>query len=451
MKFLSVTAFLLFFPLFAKSNVVINEIAWMGTIPYSGETVQAAANNEWMELYNPDEISVSLEGWRIVAERRMPDILLSGAIAGKSYFLLERGNDAVIPNVPADIIYPYKGNALSNSGGLLFLKNASGDVVDEINAVSGWSAGDNGTKETMQKVAGGWITAPGTPRSENAKYASSRTSNPSPASSKILPPFKIFTGENKRIFAGSFIKFKGSSTKAGGGYPQDIHISWNFGNGETREGEEVSYSFKIQGIYIVSMQVSEGGETRSDSMTVTVLSNQIRVGSVIYGRDGFIRLVNPMSFASDVSGWTIADGKNTFIVPQGTFIAPRGESAFQNLRTGLLLTGDTPLVFRYPDSRVAFEWKREKTGAAAPVTYGNQLKDSEQKTMATSAEADANHLMAKARKNETYTTDSAGKHAYEHASDISSFSPGSKFFFWGALIVSAFAALGFLAVRIFFS
>ena len=58
--------FFLIFPLGAEAAVVINEIAWMGTV--------SSANDEWLELYNDGTEEVSLDGWIIVSQGGTPFI-----------------------------------------------------------------------------------------------------------------------------------------------------------------------------------------------------------------------------------------------------------------------------------------------------------------------------------------------------------------------------------------
>lgn len=144
----------------AQAAVQINEIAWMGTT--------VSANDEWVELYNDGTEAVSLDGWRLRASDGTPDIALSGVIVAGGYFLLERTDDTSVPNIAADLIYT---GALSNSGETLNLSDAAGTLIDSI---GGWSAGDNSTKATMERVTGGWQTASarydvgfGTPRAAN--------------------------------------------------------------------------------------------------------------------------------------------------------------------------------------------------------------------------------------------------------------------------------------------
>ena len=125
-----------------NSGVVINEIAWMGT--------KNSYSDEWIELFNPNASSVSLDGWRIQTSDNKLDISLSGEIRANSYFLLERTDNNTLPSIKADQIY--KGS-LSNNGQKLFLiDNSSKNIIDEVDCSLGWFAGDNETKKTMERI-----------------------------------------------------------------------------------------------------------------------------------------------------------------------------------------------------------------------------------------------------------------------------------------------------------
>ena len=120
------------------ASVVISEIAWMGTTE--------SANDEWIELCNVSGLAVDLTGWSLVAEDGTPSISLSGSAAGNSSFLLERTDDSSAPTASADSIYT---GGLSNSGEVLTLLNGAGETIDSVNA---WHAGENDTKQTMERV-----------------------------------------------------------------------------------------------------------------------------------------------------------------------------------------------------------------------------------------------------------------------------------------------------------
>jgi len=162
------------FPFASHAAVVINEIAWMGTA--------ISASDEWIELYNEDNQSVSLDGWVLKTTDGKPEISLTGTIPALGFYLLERTDDTTIPDVAADTIY--KGT-LSNSGEHLILRNNLEIVVDEADSSSGWVAGNNQTKQTMERTTSGdWQDSQnpgGTPKAENS---ATDTSEQSP----FLPP-----------------------------------------------------------------------------------------------------------------------------------------------------------------------------------------------------------------------------------------------------------------------
>ncbi len=128
--------------------VFINEIAWMGT--------ENSANDEWIELHNNTDSPINLEGWVLKAADGTPEINLSRTVLEKSFYLLERTDDNTVPDVSADQIYT---GALNNKGEKLELYDSFGNLIDSVDAGSGWPAGDNSTKQTMERKDNGWQTS----------------------------------------------------------------------------------------------------------------------------------------------------------------------------------------------------------------------------------------------------------------------------------------------------
>jgi hypothetical protein len=174
-------SFLFLFPFFVFGagplDVVLNEIAWMGT--------KASANDEWIELYNNTDKNINLEGWILRAKNGLPEIKLKGKIPAKGFYLLERTDDRTIPDVLADQIY--KGG-LRNSGESLELYDNFGNLVDKVDCGSGWFAGANLTKQTMErknpKLSGdrtdNWQTSQspgGTPKTKNSQIKKVKPKN----------------------------------------------------------------------------------------------------------------------------------------------------------------------------------------------------------------------------------------------------------------------------------
>ncbi|MDD4607331.1 MAG: peptidoglycan DD-metalloendopeptidase family protein [Patescibacteria group bacterium] len=141
-----------------EPEIAINEIAWMGT--------PADANDEWIELYNPNIEPIDLTGWTLTAVDGTPTIDLEGYILGYEYFILERMDETTLKNISADQIYT---GVLSNTGENLELKDADGNLIDSVDCSGGWFAGDNDTKASMERVdfraagsqAGNWLSNDG--------------------------------------------------------------------------------------------------------------------------------------------------------------------------------------------------------------------------------------------------------------------------------------------------
>lgn len=119
-------------------QVVLNEIAWMGTT--------TDANDEWIELLNNTGSAIDLTGWTLIAADGTPSIVLAGTIPAGGHFLLERTDDNSVPGVTADQIYT---GALGNAGEVLTLRDGGNAIQDSVDA---WYAGNNTTKATMQRV-----------------------------------------------------------------------------------------------------------------------------------------------------------------------------------------------------------------------------------------------------------------------------------------------------------
>jgi hypothetical protein len=121
------------------NNIVINEIAWMGQ--------NEATSNEWIELYNPTDKEISLNGWKLRITKT--EIILKGSIKANGYYLLERTSDLTVNDKQADLIFK---KALNNKGeNIVFIDN-KGNAVDTINCSKGWFAGDNKIKNTMERI-----------------------------------------------------------------------------------------------------------------------------------------------------------------------------------------------------------------------------------------------------------------------------------------------------------
>lgn len=158
--FIAITAAAFFFVwknVFAQGSVVINEIAWAGTVE--------SASEEWIELWNSAQSPVSLAGWKLTAEDGTPSIALAGTIPAQGFFVLRRGEKTKSASIADQF---YKG-ALNNAGENVALYNAKGMLIDEIQSTNGWLAGDAKTRSTLARFGNAWRSGvpDGTPGKEN--------------------------------------------------------------------------------------------------------------------------------------------------------------------------------------------------------------------------------------------------------------------------------------------
>ena len=167
----------------SRSPVVINEVAWMGG--------QNSANDEWVELKNISTDSTDVSGWQVRDKDGQIKAIIPGGtkILSGGFYLLERGEDAT--SISSDQTYT---GGLKNDNEALRLFGAGCALIDEVFAAPKWPAGDNTTKQTMERDATGfgWHTSAnsgGTPRAQNsAGVPAPATSGSSGGESADTPP-----------------------------------------------------------------------------------------------------------------------------------------------------------------------------------------------------------------------------------------------------------------------
>jgi len=142
----------------ASLSLLINEVAWAGTV--------ASSSDEWFELYNPGATNINLNGWSLTADDGNPSIPLSGTILAGDYFVVARYS-AVFSDLTVDLTY--SSGTFDNAGEILYLLDPNGNQVDRANSDGGaWPAGLASTYATMERlgvIADGptaWATYGGT-------------------------------------------------------------------------------------------------------------------------------------------------------------------------------------------------------------------------------------------------------------------------------------------------
>lgn len=364
-KLLVICLMVFVFPTFVFADVIINEIAWMGT--------SVSTNDEWIELYNGGSESVDLSSWHLIAIDGQPDISFGDAcvnttISAGGYFLLERTDDDSVSGISADCIYT---GALGNTSERLQLLNTGGSVADSVDASDGWPAGNNTTKETMQRSGSTWITALATPKAVNVSTGSKtdpdnssppNTNNTSQAGGadepyvqpENLPRIKADAGGDKRASVGEQVQFRGNAWGLDDAFLENGRYAWNFGDGATYEGQNVGHEYMFPGTYTVRLVVSSGKYSASDDVRVVVGNNTIQVSEVLPGDTGWIELHNKGLESIHVGGWIVETKEARFTMPLGTTIAPQSFVVLSagTTRLSLKKEGDHANLF-YPNGTCA--------------------------------------------------------------------------------------------------
>jgi len=319
---LLVTLALFLLPHFATAAVVINEIAWMGTV--------SSANDEWIELYNNGATAVALDGWTLSGDGLA--INLSGTLASGGYALLERTDDSSAPGT-AFLIYT---GALSNSGATLSLHRSDGGVEDQVAGGENWEniGGDNTTKETAQRTPGGWITAAATPGGANASSGSvsgdtnagdsNSSANNSGESSQASkkedkapkPVSKLSITAPSQAYVNQPVSFDVSPSD---GVERLVRYTWSFGDAASTEEKSPIHTYAYPGNYVVMVESYYAKETVMGRHEITVLP---AILSIARTDNGDIQIHNNAQYEVDISNFELY-GSTSFRIPKHTILLPR--------------------------------------------------------------------------------------------------------------------------------
>lgn len=384
-------------------SVVINEIAWMGTA--------VSTNAEWIELYNASNDKIDLSGWKILTPTQdnanlvlfaIDDKCASSVLDSGRFFLIKRTTPSdtsdTVSDKKADCVGSFGGSGLSNNGERLELKDASGVLIDSLDCSSGWFAGDNATKQTMERKTPGlpgndptsWQTSAepgGTPKAPNSFGATSSqstdeqpsgtpdetasstlTSSPTSSASTANRPPEANAGPDIVALTNQNIAFDATQSSDPDG--DSLTYRWNFGDGTTSDKPKINHSYQYSGTCIAVLEVSDGKNASSDQLAVIVYSNSILISEFMPAPAGadqdneWIELYNDSNQMVDLSGWQVDDaegGSKPFALPKNTLLTGHQYLVLQRPTTKIALNNDNDSVrLLYPTGQVAQEIKYGK-------------------------------------------------------------------------------------------
>lgn len=126
----------------ARTPVIINEVAWMGSEKSSG--------HEWLELKNVSGGAVTMSGWQLLNENEKLRITFpQQMVFNKGFMVLARSAANEALRLDADLAV---SAALRNRNEGLRLFDNTCRLIDEVLAAPAWPAGNNSSKQTMQRA-----------------------------------------------------------------------------------------------------------------------------------------------------------------------------------------------------------------------------------------------------------------------------------------------------------
>jgi PKD repeat protein len=301
-----------------------------------------STGEEWIEIANGDIVAVNLDGWTI-----------EDTVGTTKVYTID--NIEIDPDGFKVFYKSDTGLTLNNTGDGVILKNPNGEIADQYTYASSssdksWSRKEEGVDDWTTD----WPTSLGINNiaSTNRYPIASAGSNINNA--KTLETLN-FNGSASSDLDGTIASY-----------------DWNFGDGATSSGAQVTHTYSVAGTYQVNLTVRDDkGATATSSITVTVVA-----GAIVYQNDfstdikiteimpdpvgsdtegEYIRIYNFGTRDVNLRNWSIDDedgGSKPFKIDYDLVLKSKTLATFYSTDTKISLnnTGDSTRLFD-PDNK----------------------------------------------------------------------------------------------------
>lgn len=398
------------------THVVISEVQISG----------GKSTDDFIELYNPTDKAVSLDGYRLVkrtktgtSDTTIKSFSSSDSISAFGFFLWANSDYTDISVLPDAVT----SQTIASDNGVALRKGAenTGEIIDSL----GWGEALNifveGSVFSTNPSAGKSIERkPGAEKSlfgnaedtgnNSVDFALRESSDPQNRSSPIeipedyVPPENLSPiadcGEDRDVYIGSTVSFDGSASSDLDGSISSY--SWDFGDGGTASGVTASHVFSAVGEYSVRLSLADDkGATGEDICVINAkepesFSDRIFINEIFpspgsshdWDGDGsadssdeWVEILNGDSKEIDLSGWSLDDvagtGSAPFIFLEGAVIEPDEILVLYKKDTGIVFnnTGDS-VVLKNPDGVVVDQYDFPSTATDKSISRRENTKDS---------------------------------------------------------------------------
>ena len=337
----------------ANAQIIINEVQI------------SPIDERFIELYNTGSLDIDLTGWylqrKTATGSSFGSLVTSSNFENKTikageYFLISR-NSASNTDIVLNTLTITESNTIR-------LRNSEREDVDYI------ELGNIAEGESYQRISSDeWVTALPTPgfanldtnnddqlvENESSQTQLDNSNSPLPASDfPIEQQIFVNAGQGRDVIVGADSLFEGKSFGLEKKPLKNARYLWNFGNGETKEGQNVLHYYQYPGEYVVMLNVSSGEYSALDRIIVNAYPADIVISKV---EDDFVELYNKSNKELNLSWWQIQSAGERFTLPKDTIILPNKKLIFSKSITELNTSIRENVVLLYPNGveAVAFE------------------------------------------------------------------------------------------------
>jgi hypothetical protein len=400
-------------------DVIINEIAWMGS--------SASSKDEWIELKNMTSQDIDISGWTVEGASPKGGALVipkedsEHIIPANNFYLISYYSiaDRIIDpeTTILDVIVGWRVKNMGNislantNNGNLVLKDREKDIID-IAKGDEWAAGaykrSEGIYCSMERNAPpedgslieNWHTATdsqgfiagaiekGSPGKENSSYipqdeeeqdeedengeedeqdeqdeqTAGEAAQESSVSNLNIAPIAE-AGDDIITNVGVLVHFDGSASSDPDS--KDISYLWNLGDGGFKKSASFDYTYFYPGEYLVTLEIFDGQWRDNDNIIVTVYPGEVYISELLPNPEGkdeegeWIELCNMSNEVVNISDWKIDDkegGSPPFVFPEHSFMAPDSYLVFRRSITKIALNNNSDQArLFYPTGEIADE------------------------------------------------------------------------------------------------
>lgn len=335
-------------PVVIHAQVLISEIAWMGT--------DEDSSNEWIELYNFSSTSTDLTGWVLISDDDSVSIALSGVLTPHGVGLLERESDESVPGVTAMLTY---SGVMEDDGGELILKDPEGAVADQAAGGISWlgiGGSINPVKTAQRTRTGTWVTAAPTPGLDNAQVddplppddvviattsttttqevvssGTTKNNGSGGSSSKRKNIFSINLSASTTAYVGKPTTFSVTPSGLSKTRARSVLYYWNFGDTKVGEGDTPTHSFEFPGEYVVMVEASSSDKQTYARHDIKVLPHAL---SLLETEDDDIAITNMSNEEVTLDGYTISGDKFELVFPRNSILKSKSTITLAHTRIG---------------------------------------------------------------------------------------------------------------------